>query len=285
MVAAAHGNATLPGSRFDLFREPQRSDPYPFFEHLRQEAPVFFAEDIGYWVVSRYQDVKQVLRDHENYSAQNTITPIHPLCEAARQALADGGWNLVPALGNADRPQHTKTRRSVVKAFSPRRIAALEPYVSAMLNGAVDRFQQEGKADLMAELLFDLPAQVILKLLGFPDEQAPAIKEGAKNRILFVWGRPADDEQTRLAAGLASFFSLCRELVDERLVRPADDLTSELLRVRAGDDETLSLDLIASILFAFFTAGHETTSSLLGNSIIQLLRHRQAWERIVDNPA
>ncbi len=288
MTAARGETATLSGTasnRFDLFREPQLSDPYPFFKHLRREAPVFFAEDIGHWVVSRYQDVKQVLRDHENYSAQNTIAPIHPLCEAARRTLADGGWNMVPALGNADRPQHTKTRRSVIKAFSPRRIAGLEPYVSAMLETAIDGFEHKGGAELMAELLFDLPAYVILKLLGFSDEQAPAIKEGAKNRILFVWGRPADDEQTRLAAGLASFFSLCRELVDERLALPADDLTSELLRVRGGDDKVLSLDIIASILFAFFTAGHETTSSLLGNSIIQLLRHRQAWERIVAEPA
>ncbi|MDE0679156.1 MAG: cytochrome P450 [Gammaproteobacteria bacterium] len=261
------------------------SDPYPFFERLRREAPVFYARDIDHWVVSRYQDVKRVLRDHENYSAQNTIAPIHPLCEAARRALAEGGWNMVPALGNADRPQHTKTRRSVVKAFAPRRIAALEPYVAAMLNSALDNCVRNGKAELMAEALFDLPALVILKLLGFPDEQAPAIKEGAKNRILFVWGRPTDEEQTLLAAGLAGFFGLCRELVDERLARPADDLTSELLRVRAGNDEILSLDMIASILFAFFTAGHETTASLLGNSIIQLLRHREAWEKIVAEPA
>lgn len=285
MAAAATASTTPPGSRFDLFREPQLSDPYPFFGRLRQEAPVFYAEDIGHWVVSRYQDVEQVLKDHENYSAQNAIAPIHPLCEAARQALEDGGWNVVPALGNADRPQHTRTRRSVVKAFAPRRIAALEPYVSAMLNSAVDRLQQQGEAELMAELLFDLPAYVILKLLGFPDEQAAAIKEGAKNRILFVWGRPDDEEQTRLAAGLAGFFGLCRDLVDERLARPADDLTSELLRVRGGNDGILSLELIASILFAFFTAGHETTSSLLGNSIIQLLRRREAWERIAADPS
>ncbi len=288
MPAATGATATRSGtasSRFDLFREPQLSDPYPFFQRLRQEAPVFYAEDIDHWVVSRYRDVKQVLRDHENYSAQNTIAPIHPLCDAARRALADGGWGIVPALGNADRPEHTKTRRSVVKAFAPRRIADLEPYVSAMLNAAIDRFEPKGEAELMAELLFDLPAYVILRLLGFPDEQAPAIKEGAKNRILFVWGRPSDEEQTQLAAGLAGFFSLCRQLVDERLARPADDLTSELLRVRAGNDEILSLDSIASILFAFFTAGHETTSSLLGNSMVQLLRHRKAWEGIVAEPA
>ena len=272
-------------SRFDLFHEPQLSNPYPFFKLLRQHTPVFYAEDIDHWVVSRYEDVKQVLRDYENYSAHNTIIPIHPLCEATRQVLKDGGWNIVPALGNADRPEHTKTRMNVVKAFTPRRIADLEPYVSEVVNSAVDGFQLKGKADLMAELFFNLPALIILKLLGFPDEQVPAIKEGAKNRILFVWGRPTAEEQTRLAGGLAGFFRLCRQLVDNRLVRPSDDLTSELLRVRAGKDEILSLDVIASILFAFFTAGHETTSSLLGNSMLQLLRHREAWDRIVAEPA
>ncbi len=271
--------------RCHLLHEPQLSDPYPWFKLVRQQAPVFYAEDIDHWVVSRYADVKQVLRDYENYSAQNTIMPIQPLCAAARQALTDGGWNMVPALGNADRPAHTRTRMNVVKAFTPRRIAALEPFVGAVVNRAVDGFRQNGKAELMADLLFDLPALVILKMLGFPDEQAPAIKEGAKNRILFVWGRPTEAEQTRLAAGLAGFFRLCRALVDARLARPADDLTSELLRVRAGNDDILSLDVIASILFAFFTAGHETTSSLLGNSIVQLLRHREAWDRIVAQPA
>ncbi|MDE0284514.1 MAG: cytochrome P450 [Gammaproteobacteria bacterium] len=273
------------GSRFDLFHEPQLSDPYPFFKLLRQDAPVFYAADIDHWVVSRYEDVKQVLRDHENYSAQNTIAPIHPLCAAARQALQDGGWNMVPALGNADRPEHTRTRMNVVKAFTPRRIAELEPYASAVVHSAVDGFRRNGKAELMAELLFDLPALVILKMLGFPDEQVPAIKEGAKNRILFVWGRPTNEEQTRLARGLAGFFTLCRQLVDERLARPTDDLTSELLRVRAGKDEILSLDVIASILFAFFTAGHETTSSLLGNGILQLLRRQDAWDKIVADPS
>ena len=288
MALTTDTDTSLPGTiggRFDLFREPQLSDPYPCFRLLRDQAPVFYAEDIDHWVVSRYQDVKQILRDYDNYSAQNTIAPLHPLCAAAQQALTDGGWNMLPALGNADRPQHTKTRMNVVKAFTPRRIAELEPYVCAVVNNAVDGFQQNGKAELMGELLFDLPALVILKMLGFPDEQVPAIKQGAQNRILFVWGRPTEAEQTRLARGLAGFFRLCRQLVDARLAAPTNDLTSELLRVRAGKDEILSLDVIASILFAFFTAGHETTSSLLGNSIVQLLSQPQAWARIVAEPA
>lgn len=272
-------------SGFDLFHEPQLSDPYPFFRLLRQHSPVFYAEDIGHWVVSRYEDVKQVLRDYENYSARNTIMPVHPLCEAAQRVLQEGGWDMAPALGNADRPEHTRTRMNVVKAFTPRRIADLEPYIRAVINRAVDGFYRKGNADLMAEFIFDLPALVILKMLGFPDEQAPAIKEGAKNRILFVWGRPGDEEQVKLADGLAGFFRLCRQLVDERLARPADDLTSELLRVRGGNDKILSLNVISSILFAFFTAGHETTSSLLGNGVIQLLKHKDAWNKIANEPA
>ncbi len=288
MALATDTDTSLPGAvggHFDLFHEPQLSDPYPFFKLLREQAPVFYAAPIDHWVVSRYQDVKQILRDYDNYSAQNTIAPIHPLCTAAQQALTDGGWNMVPALGNADRPQHTRTRMNVVKAFTPRRIAALEPYICALVNNAVDGFRQNGRAELMGELLFDLPALVILKMLGFADEQVPAIKQGARNRILFVWGRPTEAEQTRLARGLAGFFRLCRQLVDERLAHPTDDLTSELLRVRAGNDEILSLDVIASILFAFFTAGHETTSSLLGNCMVQLLRRREAWAQLAAEPA
>ena len=270
--------------QFDLLREPQLSNPYPWFKLARESAPVFYATDIGHWVVSRYKDVRRILRDYENYSARNTIMPIHPLCEAAQRALKEGQWNIVPALGNADRPDHTRTRMNVVKAFTPRRIGELEPYAREIVDAAIDRIVKKDSADLMAELFFDLPALVILKMLGFADEQVPAIKEGAKNRILFVWGRPTNEEQARLAKGLAGFFRLCRELVEERIANPTDDLTSELLRVRDGKDEIFTLDILSSILFAFFTAGHETTSSLLGNSMAQLLGHRRLWEKIARNP-
>jgi cytochrome P450 len=261
------------------------ADPYPLFARLRAATPAFHAPEIDHWVVTRHVDVKRVLLDPETFSAANTIAPIHPLGPEAQRILREGGWRLTPALGNNDPPDHARFRRHVHRAFTPRRVAALEPFVRATVAAGLDRLAPAGRAELMGELLTDLPATVILRLVGAPEGLMEAIEEGSRNRILFVWGRPTPEEQARLAAGMVRFWHELRALVDQRLARPGDDLTSALLAVRDGDDRVLSLDEVASVLFAFFTAGHETTSSLLGNGVNQLLRHRASWEALVAEPA
>ena len=269
---------------YDPFHEPLLGDPYPFFARARSECPVFYAPGIDHWVVARYDDVKGVLLDQESYSAANTIAPIVPLSEQAQAILRDGGWGQRPALGNNDPPDHARFRRNVQRAFTPRRVNELEPFVRATVDAAVDRLAPAGRCDLMAELLYDLPALVILQLLGIPDDGVEIVREAGNNRIAFVWGRPTADEQEQLAAAMVRFWQYLRGLVDDRASDPRDDLTSELLRVRGGDDSVFELDEIASVLFAFLTAGHETTSSLLGNALRQLLERRETWDRLRADP-
>lgn len=273
------------GASYDPFRDPMLSDPYPFFALARRAAPVFYAPAIDHWVVSRREDVTRVFKDTDTYSASNTIAPISPLTPEAQRILREGEWRITPALGNNDPPDHARFRRNVNRAFTPRRVAVLEPFVRQVVTEAVDRIEPHGRADLMRELVWDLPALVILELLGIPDEGVPIVREGAENRVRFVWGRPTPEEQERLAAAMVRFWGYLRGLVDERLAAPRDDLTSELLRVRGGDDTVFTLDEIASVLFAFLTAGHETTSSLLGNALRQLLEQRSAWEELRADPA
>jgi cytochrome P450 len=257
---------------------------YPMFAEARRATPAFYAPEIDHGVVTRDADVKSIFLDPGSFSAANTITPIHPLDDVARAILRSGGWRLTPALGNNDPPDHPRFRKTVHKAFTPRRVAELEPFIRETITRRVERFRPRGRADLMAELIFDVPALVILELVGVAGEHAPAIKAGSENRILFVWGRPSPDQQADLARGMVDFWGLLRELVDDRLAAPHDDLTSVLLEVRDGDDGVLSLDEIASVLFAFFTAGHETTASLIGNAVHQLLRHRASWEELCRAP-
>lgn len=260
-------------------------DPYPFAAMARRATPLFRAEEIDHWVVTRYADIKTILLDHqEAYSAANTIAPIHPLCEDARRVLADGGWGIRPALGNNDPPDHTRFRSNVHRAFTPRRVALLEPFIRERVDERINRIVARGETDLMAALVSDLPALVILELVGVGPEHMQAIKDGSELRVLFVWGRPTPRQQTELAHRLVDFWRLLRALVDARLGEPRDDLTSALLEVRRGDDTTFSLDEIASVLFAFFTAGHETTASLIGNAVHQLLRQRGAWRRLGERP-
>ncbi|HLB04085.1 MAG TPA: cytochrome P450 [Gaiellaceae bacterium] len=207
-----------------------------------------------------------------------------PLSEEAQRILAEGGWRQRPALGNNDPPDHARFRTNVQRAFTPRRVGSLEPFIRTTVSAAVDRFEPLGQADLMAELVYDLPALVILELLGIPDDGVPIVREAGANRVLFVWGRPTPAEQERLAAAMVRFWLYLRGLVDERIAEPHDDLTSDLLHVRDGDDAVLSLDEIASVLFAFLTAGHETTSSLLGNALRQLLARPETWVELRRDP-
>ncbi len=274
------GHEAVVADAYDPFHEPLLTDPYPFFARAREEAPVFHAPQLDHWVISRYEDVKAILLDTDTFSASNTIAPMTPLSDEAAAILRDGGWRQSPALGNNDPPDHARFRRNVQRAFTPRRVAELEPFIRSTVEAGVARIARRGRADLMAEICYDLPALVILELLGIPDDGVPIVREAGDNRIAFVWGRPTLEEQARLASAMVRFWIYLRGLIDERLADPRDDLTSSLLAVRDSDDEVFTLDEIASVLFAFLTAGHETTSSLIGNAARRLLEQRTIWEEL-----
>lgn len=269
---------------YDPFGEPLLSDPYPFFALARERAPVFHAPGIDHWVVARHDDVKTVLLDPERFSAANSVAPIVPLSEDALRALREGGWGQRPALGNNDPPDHARFRRNVQRAFTPRRVAELEPFIRSTVTMRIDGFAASGRIDLMAALIYDLPALVILELLGIPADGVPIVREAGDNRVAFVWGRPSEEEQVRLAGAMVRFWHYLRALIDERLAEPRADLTSALLAVRDGDDDVFTLDEIASVLFAFLTAGHETTSSLIGNAARRLLERRATWAELCADP-
>lgn len=268
------------------FHDSIISNPFPFYELARQSAPLFYSEEIDHWVVSRYEDVKRIFLDHDTFSARNTLTPITPLSEEAQKVLKDGGWRLQPALGNQDRPEHTRFRKHLMRVFTSRLIVDEEPSIRALVNSLVDKIEQKGEADLIEELIFQFPARVILKMLGFSEEEMPVLIEGGKNRNQYIFGQPSKQEQIELAEKVASLFKHCTKLVESRKKAPCEDITSALLELKDDNgQDVFTTDEIASVLFAFFTAGHETTASLLGNAIRQLLTYRSEWEKICSDPS
>jgi hypothetical protein len=137
--------------------------------------------------------------------------------------------------------------------------------------------------DLVRDLTYELPALVLFLLLGVPDEDVGLVKVGADHRLLLVWGRPTPEHQVELARGLVTFWHHSERLVERRLRDPGDDLTSDLLRIRGGDDSVLTLGEIASLIFGLLFAGHETTTAFITNCVRQLLE-RGAWEDVVRHP-
>ena len=259
-------------------------DPYRAFMTMRQTAPVFYAPEIGHWIVSRYKDVSAIFMDHGVFSAANTLTPIKQLCPAAMQALADGNCRIRPVLGSLDRPRHTVMRNLVSRFFTPSYLRSLEPFIRETCDAAVSQLAIRDDVDLVGELLGDLPAKVILGVLGFSGEIIEVLIAGARHRNLFIWGWPDDAEQTALAEGMASLFNSCLQLVAERSAAPRADLVSDLIKASRELDVPVDNNMLASILLAFFTAGHETSASMAANAVREILRHEGCWARLCSEP-
>jgi cytochrome P450 len=279
------GEAQNLAARFDPFHDPYLADPYPFFAQARAATPAFYSPDLGYWVVTRYHDIRHIFQTPRLFSATNTLAPLQPICPAAGRLLAEGGFRPVPTLTNSDPPGHSRVRRLTNVAFTPRRVAAMEPFVRELTGRFLKQRRSSGRADLVRDLAWDLPALVIFRVLGIPDEDVPRVKAGAESRLLLMWGRPTEDKQVRLAQGMAAFWRYAEALVARRAEQPRDDFTSDLLLARDGDLPALSHQEVTQIVYELLFAGHETTTGLIGNALRRLLTERPAWEEICRDAA
>ncbi|MCY3934851.1 MAG: cytochrome P450 [Chloroflexi bacterium] len=266
------------------------SDPFPLLAAARCEEPVFYSPVIGYWIVTRYEDVKAVFRDHETYTAANTITPIVPFSDAVEQMLARGDYSPEPVLSNNVPPSHTRIRTLVNRLFTPRRMKSFAPAIREIAGCGVNRVREATPPqDIVAALTYEYPAQVLFHVLGVPDADAPQVKAWAGDRILLYYGRSTAEEQIALTRQLVPFWRYVVELVAEKERRsqePAsqDDLTSDLIRMRAGDDAVLTLNEIASCMITLLVAGHETTTAQINNALLHLLSQREHWEELCAAP-
>lgn len=269
---------------FDPLSAAYLQDPYPLLNAAREAAPVFFAPSIGYWVVTRYDDVKAVLADPRTFSARVAQEPLLPLTDEAR-AVLQAGLRTTPVLSNFDPPGHTRIRQRLGAALSVRRMNLLRPWIERRADDLIASFAGDGRADLVRQLTFPLPALTIFTLLGFPDEDAETLKSWCGDKLEINWGRPSPDYQSRAVASMTRFWDYCEQFVERRKREPRDDLTSELLEQRASDPEALDDRELASVLFALSFAGHETTTNLLSNALRQLLARPGLWEEVCATPA
>jgi cytochrome P450 len=267
------------------FHDPYLADPYPFFAEARVAAPVFYSPELDYWVVTRYHDIRHIFQTPRVFSAANTLAPLQPICPAAGRLLAEGGFRPVPTLTNSDPPAHSRVRRLTNVAFTPRRVAAMEPFVRELTERFLTERLSSGRADLVRDLAWDLPALVIFRVLGIPEEDVPRVKAGAESRLLLMWGRPSEGEQARLAQGMAAFWRYAETLVASRAEAPRDDFTSDLLLARDDDLPALTHREVTQIVYELLFAGHETTTGLIGNAMRRLLTQRHAWEEICGDPS
>jgi cytochrome P450 len=281
------------GCPYRPFAEDFLADPYPTLALLREQQPVTFDPGLGVFLVSRHADIEAVFRNHDLFSAANAQDPITPLHDETRTVLAGAGFRAYRTMSNADGDEHTRIRRHNQVGFSPRRLRAMEPVVRRATAELVDALIAAGtvgaegpaRADLVAGLSHPLPAGIIFALLGFPSEDTPMLKGWAGNRMSFSWGRPSAQEQAEIARGMLSYWAYCEAHTARRLAEPADDFTSDLVRIHLEDPTTLSPGEISHVIYGLSFAGHETTTNLISNTVRRLLETPGAWADLVADPS
>ncbi len=259
-------------------------DPYPVLNRLRHDGPVFYVPELDHYLVTRFDDIEQVLLDRETWSASNASTPLTPIGPAA-QAILEAGFKRVPTLNNADPPRHGPMRKSVLSVMTPRRLNALEPTLRAYAEALVDGFIDEPEVDLVDRLAFPFPGFAAFSLLGFPESDTDLLKEWSAQRVLLTYGRLSDDEQVRVAQVIVDFWRYCEDHVAARRAVRADDLTSDLLDVADAKPEQVNDFDIVNMVYSMALAGHETTCNTIGNGMRALLSNPKQWQALVDEPS
>jgi len=269
---------------FDPLDPDYLADPYPYYARFRREAPVFYAPKIDFWVVSRYEDIVDIVKDPETFSNARVQEPLHPLTPEALEGLKRG-VRVVPTTSTADPPLHKRTRKHAARAFSARRVAELEGRIREIANGLIDAMISDGRADLVDRFAFPLPASVVFSLIGYPEEDTEMLKSWCSDRLKITWGRPLPEEQKATIEKMTSFFDYIEDFVRRRAEDLRDDYTSDLLRIRAEDEENLSFDEVVSICYSLSFAGHETTTNLILNGLRQLLGQPGLWDELREDPS
>jgi cytochrome P450 len=268
---------------YDPRRPEHIADPFPIFARLRAEDPVHWSAILGGWVLTRYRDVRQVLND-PRFSADR-ITPFRDhLAPNARAGVAEllktlGLW----AVFN-DPPAHTRRRGLLNKAFTSRAVAALQPMIERIVDHLIARAAARGEMDLIADFAYPLPASVIAGMIGVPIEDLDRFKTWSDEIAAFVGSALATpDKRERGERGAREMSAYFRAMVADHRKHQRDDILSGLIAATDAGQMLSEDELVASCILLLF-AGHETTTNLIGNGMLALLRNPEALAALRREP-
>lgn len=260
-----------------LVPREQWSDPHPHYHQMRSATPIWSVPEWDGYVFTRWADCERILRDPTMSSDPTTRRLQVPFADVGL------GMERPRSMLFMDPPDHTRLRKLVSKAFTPRTVEKLRPHVADLVQTMLDEADPAG-FDAIATLGYPLPVTVICELLGIPAEDQHLFGPWSSDAA-----RMLDDDldDATIQRGVLAFMELVNYLngiFEERRAAPRDDLLSALLAVEE-EGERLSEEELRATVMLLFVAGHETTTNLIGNGLVALLRQRREWERLVADPS
>ena len=281
------GKVKQPGAakafKFNPFLAEFQSDPYPTYHRLRVEDPVHRSFDT--WVITRYADVKAVLRD-PRFGADQVPKRIKNKSHYFEEQQRDIK-TLVQMSGKfffyLDPPDHTRLRGLVSKAFSAKVVERMRPQIHEIVDESINKVRDTGVMDIVVDLSCPLPVIVIARMLGVPAEDSSKLGQWSNEMSRIIDPLMSLEDYDHLNQVAVAFTEYFRGLIVERRKRPKEDLISALIAARDQGDK-LSEDELLSVCLMLFLTGEETTVHTIGNGMLALLRHPDQMELLKRNP-
>ncbi len=254
--------------------------PYGVYADLRENNPVSFFEPTGQWLIARHADVNAMLRDRRLGRSYLHVASHEAFGREPEPEFQDPFWRVVRAgMLDVEPPVHTRLRRLVSKAFTPRMVEALRPRVRKIARELVDGLVERGGGDLLAEVAEPLPVTVIAEMLGVPEADRHLLRPWSADICGMYELNPSLEAQHTAVRAAKEFADYLRELATARKERPGDDLISALAQV-VDDGDRLTEDELIGTCVLLLNAGHEATVNVTGNGWWSLFRNPGELERL-----
>ncbi|HEX8436147.1 cytochrome P450 [Archangium sp.] len=251
-----------------------RANPFPLYKRMREEHPAALITDpqlgLQFWLMTRYKDTVELTRD-----PRLTQDPTQLPEDVRQRFFGQTLKSLNRHLLTVDPPDHSRMRSLVSKAFTPRRVEELRPRVTALCSELLEGLVARGSADFIEEFAFPLPIIVISELLGIPTEDRLRFRQWTQA----FFAPPSQGAREKVREASEHFFKYLEAFLTLRREQPREDLTSALIAAEEQGDRLSAAELM-SLIFLMLVAGYETTANLLGNGLLELLRHPEQLQRL-----
>jgi|SRR6218665_544025 len=273
----------MQSSDYNPLSSTVQADPYPYYAALRENTPIYFNEQFGWYIVSRYEDVVAITKNPAVFSSARAIVGPEKLDEAAKVAPEALRAFRRGVLISEDPPTHTKTRGLVTRAFTPKRISEMEPRIRQLARELISQLPRSGEFDLIKELAEPLPVIVIAEMLGVEPQRRHDFKRWSDDALATSFALAKGSELSGIERGTRELSDYMKQALEARRQQPREDLIQALLDngVREG---VLSVSDAVDFCRLLLVAGNETTTNLLGNGMRALLSHPDQQDRLIREP-
>lgn len=275
---------------FDLTDPQLKLDPYPLFKALREQDPVHFS-DLGFWVTTRYTDVRAILMDRENFGQGDFIQNIQLFYGPDFDVLSHSAYRWLSEIFlYQDPPRHTRVRGLVTQALTARRVAEMRPRVQAIADRLIDAVINDGEMEIIHQFAYRFPTLVMCDMLGLSPEEASdevlaALNQAIADSFVVFEMRAFEPDVLALANRQIDFLEdFFGQIFAARRLEPRDDLATGLCNAR-DENGPLTDHEMATVAIGLFGAGFETTAHMIGNGLLSFQKFPDQWAKLVADPA